>query len=692
MYFIQLLNPDGSNNGAPASAASFGIEDIEFDLNNLAADTWTFTLGGRALDAAQLWPYGQLMAIQDAAGNRVAFGRIEPWTREGTPDAQNHLGRLVNPWWYFTKLIYQQRYSVASGNYPNVGQTQNLTYQVFTTPRVVLNILYNGHGAGFYSATTGQQIADAIQWAIAAGAPVKLGVCDPTTQPFSDFQKGIFVADVIKLMFRKEPDFVVDWDYTSKPFPTVHFRKWGVSTTPLLIDLSSTNIREQVQIRERPDWQRSYVHICYDQTNQQNGASYIDIFNDVYPNPVPAGVEAAFNGVDLYCDLTGGSTTTNSQTCTMASVPVDLTDPATWKRWLPELAAPNVALVDIYTTGGLYPADANHPAPIITPRDEYDANGNPLALDPTCVYELVDGEYADWIPGINGQRVRCTAWINVTHTDGSQHLAQHHAEPTLVSRNTGGAPLTFTQTTTTHGSYAEPIPQGLAQAMWTSWSHLAIEGSFTNVEAIAGATKITRSNTLNFKTANAGQNGRPNWSAVNAMVQRLNGSFLKGTTKVQFGAPLHLTGHELIDAVRATRYRVTTVDLAYLFGGALGGGANSVRLARKTHARAAHHGALKPIVQNVSAATNPQPGIDPSLNLDGNTGILTISPPATQALPANTPAGQPSSAVFDPKKLQGSDGKWHQMTVQEFISCEPDGTQWTRLGWFSEKYKAAGQT
>jgi len=210
LYYIQLLNPDGSNHGAPIETSTLGIEDIEFQFNNLAADTWTFTIGGKAIDAAQLWPYGQLMAIQDADGNRVAFGRIEPWTRQGAPDAQNHTGRLVNPFWYLTKLIYQQRYSIAVGPWGNVGQINPpaTQYQVFTTPRVVLNILFSGQHQQFYSATTGQQIADAINYAISLGAPIQLGVTDPSTQPFSDFKKGVICSEVISLMFHKEPDFV----------------------------------------------------------------------------------------------------------------------------------------------------------------------------------------------------------------------------------------------------------------------------------------------------------------------------------------------------------------------------------------------------------------------------------------------------------------------------------------------------
>ena len=685
LYYIQLLNADGSSNGSAIETSTLGIEDIEWTLNNLAADVWSFKVGGRDIDAAQLWPYGQLMAIRDISGKRIAFGRIEPWTREGTPDGQNHIGRLVNPFWYLTKLIYQQRFTYCTNLF--AATPANRVYKTYTTSRVILNILFSGANQQFYSATTGQQIADSISWAISKGAPINLGAMDPSTQPFSDFHKGICCADVIKLMFRKEPDFVMDWDYTTTPFPTVHFRKTGKSLVPLTIDLTDTTRREQVQIRERPDWRRSYVNICYDQTNSQSNGTFLAIYNDLYPNPAPGGVEALFNGVDLYCDLQGYNATSASQTAVLSSLALDITNPTTWQRWMPELSAPNVASVQIYLPGSSLPPDANHAAPAITPRDEFDASGNPMVLDPTCLYEVVDGEWADWIPNVHGQRVRCTAWIRITHVDGSIHDMQHHAEPTLISVNTLGISTTFWETTTTTTAYAEPVPVGLAKAMWTSWNNLAIEGSFTNVEATAGTQVITRSNCLNFLTETPGQNGCPDWRNVNAGVQRISGSLLHGTTKVEFGAPLFVSGNELVDAIRATRYRVTTIDLAYLFGGALGGSSSNVTMARKSHARAAHCGAKNHIALTVSQATQPQAGIDPSITQDGTKGVSKWNPPSSDG---HTPAT--GSVTIDPSLAKGSDGNWHNLVLQEFTTCEADGTNWTRIGLFSEKYKAPGQS
>ena len=632
-FSIQLLDAAFNPTGPVKTLAQWGIESLTFDNNNMAADVWTCTVGGRALDAAALWPYGTSLIVLNPAGVRVFFGRVEPWTREGNPDTQNHLGRLVNPWWYLTQKIYEQVFRIPtafdlSGN--------PVTYTTFTTPRCVLNVLYDAVN-GFRAATTGEQIADVLAWAISKGAPIKVGTLDPATKPFSDFQKGMFCSDVIKLQFRKEPDFIMDWDYSTAPFPTIHFRK-AVSLVPLLIDLTAATIREQVRIKERPDWQRSYVRIIYDRTNSQNGGQFLNVYEDWYSAlgqgntangartgvALPADTESLFRGVDLFCDLTGSANTTTSQTASFASVPFDITSIDTWKNWKPSLAAGTVATADIITFASVPPADAVRPAPVIAPQDELDDNGNPVAYNPACVYEMVDGQWATWIPGVASQRVRVTAWVKVKHKTGGvryEHLAH---DITAVSANTGGVSKDYVRTNTNTTAYAEPVPVGLAKAMWTSWQNLAIEGGFTNVEAVCGTTAITRSHCLNFKTAAPGVNGAPDWRNVNALVQRISGDIGRGITRVEFGAPLHITGHDLVDAVRATRFRVTTIDLGYLFGGSLGGGGGSVRMARKTHARHSQHGGThhEKLVVSVDPSIAP---VDTQGTIDPAGGQMTFS-------------------------------------------------------------------
>ena len=709
-WSVQLLNVDGTANGVALTLASLGIESASYDLNNLAADVLTFTVGGKAIDAATLWPYGTLLAVCKPDGTRFFVGRVEPWTRDGRPDSQNHLGRLVNPWWYLEHRIYEQRYKQTQfATAPVPGEPLPPSTSVtYSTPRVVLNILYDGdiNGLGWYAATTGQQIGDAVNWAISLGAPIALGLTDPATLPFSDFQKGIFCADVIKLMFRKEPDFVMDWDYTTVPFPTVHFRKVQ-SLTPVNIDLTNTHIREQVSIKERPDWQRSYVKINYDQTNSTSGGSFLATYEDWYSAlgqgnasngfvtgaGLPVDTESRFRAVDLFCDLTGFSTSQTSQTASFASQEFDINTIATWQTWCPDLLPdPNgKGIVSV-----VYIEDGSNPdyaAPKIVPHDEYDENGNPVVLDPACIYEVVDGEWADWIPNVNAQRVRAVCYVKTVNKSGHVERKLSHHDMTVVSRNTGGVSTDFTTNQSTVNQYAEGIPAGLAKAMWTSWQNLAIEGHFTNVEAIVGTSQnITRSNCLNFLTASPGVAGSPDWRSVNALVQRISGDIARGTSRVDFGAPLKITGHDLIDAVRATRYRVQTVNLSYLFGGALGGGQSSVKFGRKTHARHTQHGGTHKEVDVVSKAVSPVAGVDPVVTTNGATGVTTWVPPNGPT--TTSPGGQPASmpvATVDPSLCKGTDGNVHPVYFQEQKVCVKIGgvlKQRTLIAWTSDIYKA----
>ncbi|MDE2019409.1 MAG: hypothetical protein KGJ13_03610 [Patescibacteria group bacterium] len=682
-WSIAVLNGDGSQNGAAQTLAQLGIEDAEYDLNNMSADVLTLRVGGLDFDAATLWPYGTLLALLKPNGVRAFVGRVEPWSREGKPDNQSHIGRLVNPWWYLANLMYQQRYSITNFvSVPVVGQPNPPSNTVtVNTNRVVLNILFGAQG--FYSCTTGAQIADALSWAISQGAPIAIGEMDPSTQPFSDFNKGILCSEVVEKMFRKEPDFVVDWDYTTLPFPTMHCRKMK-SLVPLVIDLTNDAIREEVMIKERPDWQRSYVRIFYDQKFQTSAGGYLYIFADWYsargqgnsengvavpgsaPMPVYAG-DAYFHGVDLFADLTGSNTAQTTQTASFASIPYDITDIQTWKRWDPSLMDNQIESITILGPQTIPASDLiYYGEPSIAPLEEYAADGSPVLWDPTCVFEVVDGEWADWIPNVNGQRQRVTANAFIVTKKGERHYRPLHYDLTSVSLNTGGISTAFTSSNNTTKQYAEPVPVGLAKAMYQSWQNLAIEGSFSNVEAVIGASQqITRSNVLNFTTGPG-----VNWSAVNAIVQRISGNIAKGTTKVQFGAPLHLTGNELIDAVRATRYRLTTVDLSYLFGGPFGGGGSNVTMGRKTHARHGTHGIPHKQVDAVSGNVAPVAGVDPVITHDGTTGITSWIAPGgpTQTPPGGQLQSLPTVSI-NPANAKGSDGNWHPLTIQEQKVC-----------------------
>jgi hypothetical protein len=645
---VQLLNPNGSNQGAPATLASLGIESAKFNRKNVASHTLAFTVGGKVIDAATLWPYGQLLALLKPDGTRFFFGRVEPWDRQAD-SVQNHLGIIVNPWWYLENLMYQQRY-----NLPIFDSADNITgYNLYKTPRVILYKLFNLQVPGAWiDATTGMQIADALNWAITQGAPIQIGKMDPATTPMSFFQKGIQCSQVIQHAYRLEPDFIVVWDYTTLPFPTIHCLKQA-SLTPLLVDLTVPGMREKINLKERPDWPKSYVAIHYDLKEQFGAQTYIGLANDVFPNPPvpPPGMtpeEFNFHGVDLFCDLSGPKIGVQSQQANFASQPFDITSLATWQKWKPDLDPANdptldsvfiilpndsttfiAASPDIKVLNSPFAVVINdYAAPVLQTLDEFDNNGNPIALDATCIYEITDGAWADWIPNSNAQRVRVTAFAVKIHklppnaeagTNPKWEIVPLSHDFTAVNLNTAGISQDFTQQTSGVQSTSENPPPGLAEQIFNSLKALAVEGSFQNTEAVIGSTQpLSEINCLNFKTPN-----QPQWATVNAVIQEISGDIANGITNVKFGAPLHLAGRELIDATLAARYRTDNQNLAYVFGGSLNLGAGTTRMSRKHHARHSQQGEANKQVEIIGG--------------QGKSGVITLDSTLAVPDPAHPP-------------------------------------------------------
>ncbi len=673
------------NAGVEKPLADWGLDDLQFSDNDLAPATVEFTAAGRAVDAADLFAYGSRVIIyQNRTGSGTTWsggtcwfdGRVEPWERNGTAGSEDCIGRLVNAWWYFSRLQYKMQFIRTTG----VGTTTT-----YTTNRVVLGITINISGTGWITLNTGAQISAAINWAISQGAPVTLGNVAPWAPVISDFQKCINVDQVIQKMWQIESDFIVVWDYStvgtnpsSPGTPTIHFLKCSTTNlnptlttlqkaalvlTPVTINLDAGNWISKFKCRPRPDWIKSYVNIDYDQITTIGSGQYLGFGNDHWPATLPTDTESKFRGVDLYFDLAGAKISVTNQQSPFQSASFDITSLAQWQKWKSELLAPTVVSAVILGASTTPASSTSHPAPAIATK-EVDSSGAAVAYNSANAYELLDGSHCDWMtdstlmatggyPAISAQKVKCTAWVFITYSNGTKTFKQITKEFTAVSYNSANVPLLISVNASSVTTYTETQPSGLAQIMYNAWRSLAVEGSFTTLESEIGSTnaQITRANCLNFTSAalsaHAGDNTILDWSAVNAPVRRVSGSAVKGTTMVEFGAPLHLTANALVDYVRASRVRIVTVDVNYLFGGLLATGGGTVKHPRKSHAHAAEHGADEPQVHVVASYATPG---DPSSTMQGKSNL--DSGLIASQLAATTPTPVAGYTADDIKTMQ----------------------------------------
>ena len=718
-------------NGVEKSLGDWGLDDLHFSDNDLAAGVVELTAAGRAVDAADLFAYGSRVIIyQNRAGAGTVWsggtcwfdGRVEPWERSGAPGAEDCLGRLVNAWWYFERIQYKMQFTRA---------TSATTTATYTTNRVVLGVGYSGSGSAWTTLNTGQQIAAAVNWAISQGAPVALGNLAPWAPVISDFQKCIKVSQVIQKMWQIESDFIVVWDYSTvgtnpaaPGVPTIHFLKGsqtnlnpalsagvkaGLLLTPQTINLDAGNWLTKVKLKPRPDWIKSYVFINYDQTTSFGSNQYLSIGSDQYPAVLPTDRESKFNGVDLYYDLAGAKIAVQNQSGNITSATFDITSLAQWQKWKSELTAPTVVSAVILTASTTPATTANHPAPALVTK-EVDNTGATVAYNAANAYELLDGAYCDWMadatlmpangyPVITAQKVKATAWVYLTFSNGTKTYKQLTREFTAISYNTFNVATVLNVATQTVTSYAEPQPVGLAQIMYNAWRSLAVEGSFTTTETELGASgiQLSRANCLNFTSAavaaHAGDGSILDWSAVNAPIRRLSGSAVKGTTTVEFGAPLHLTANALVDLVRNSRVRVTSIDLNYIFGGQLANGGGTVKHARKTHAHHAEHGADEPQVHVVTGPDALDATRTQVMTSDSSTGIVTITQQPTAGGSAYTSgivapefsgAGAPGAGTLAASASYLTGNYYWDTTNSVLYRCTTSGSNssslWTPVG------------
>jgi hypothetical protein len=241
-------------NGVEKSLADWGLMQLKRALVSQGQDALTFKADGSPADGAALFaPYGPWITLwRDRAQNSDGSfsggtswfqGVITQVPRAGAPDAESMLYKAAGPWWFLEHIVFQQPYQNIFLGYATPGDPATAPlYGQANSSHLFLN--QGLSGSAFLKVTTGQQIVEALNWALKpftdAGAtpPFQIGSVTPAVDVPIDEVRDITCAEVIHKMLRWSPDAVTWFDYTTIP-PTFNCKRRAELNT-VNLDVSNT--------------------------------------------------------------------------------------------------------------------------------------------------------------------------------------------------------------------------------------------------------------------------------------------------------------------------------------------------------------------------------------------------------------------------------------------------------------------
>ena len=249
-----------TSGGTVLSAAQAGVTEILRRRATQSTETCTVYTAGRAFDAAPLFTHGSTVTIR-RAGTPWFVGRVTATPGSGDGSGEEGAYQLSGPWWYLENLVCQQSWSLRGGEATG------------TLSRLVL-----GQGLDGTRLTSGQVLAETLQYAVDAGAPFALGVIEPAAFLPLDELRDVTCAEVIRKVLRWHPDGVAWFDHATVPLPTFHCRaRASLPATTLTVGqppLAAVN-----GLTARPDLALPAVVLHYETSDGDT----LDVLTDAAP-------------------------------------------------------------------------------------------------------------------------------------------------------------------------------------------------------------------------------------------------------------------------------------------------------------------------------------------------------------------------------------------------------------------------
>jgi hypothetical protein len=510
-------------NGTEKTLADWGITNLQRTRRSQQTGQITFTIPGNAFSALPFTHRSAITVRRDRAQAGSSFSGGTIWfygvvinqaaAASGTNERLSIT--VLDPFWHLENLVYAQRFNVFTGWGGQPGEDPQFTES--KTTHLTLNQDDDGSIIG-----TRAQIADALDYAISLGAPIQFN-----SATFPDMkiplreEKDITCAEVIRRELAYM-DAVTWFDYTTTP-PTLNIKRRSDCTA---VSRSAVGL-QGLTLRPRPDLQVPFVQLKFEKTYNDSGGSFLQIVEQIYPNPLPAD---KFGGLIATVVLSPTNAQTLLQDVETAALDAESLD--FWRTVKPELNdATQYADLAIYGNASVKDADGNT---VTLPR------------------YVVAGAIATWM---DVDAVPVTVSVEVSYTVKAQ-LGSTETTIFKTRRQTLKARVLATDATT--GTYRQTTVldagedpgefAGLAQTIYNDLNTLSWDGGFSLVgEEVP--TEFNLGNTVNLT------GGAPAWASMNALIQAITDDGATATTSVELGVNTHLSAGQLVDLLRINRTR-----------------------------------------------------------------------------------------------------------------------------------------
>lgn len=459
-----------------------------------AASTCTFVVQAAA-DSAPAWPYGTQVAVvrKGIDGTERLFrGTVTAARSSANGTDECHIYTVSDAWWHLEREVMKADRTVIDAS---TGLSATLS-----TPRLLLFRSPDGTTA----TTAAAAITAAVAWAASKGIAIQAGTITAPVQPPCDEVNDRSCAEIIQRALRWQPDAVAWLDHATEPPSLNVTRRSAMAAGSIAFaDLDSCDITP------RGDLTVPGVEIAFEYTDAPGRTVAVRTAG----TPTAAGCAR----MTLSLDRDGGIPGQEQEIKTVALG--DYTASSWWQRmfpWLPNDA--EIADATILPTPGAG-FDKILTAGQITQwmRDDYDLDVGRYTVSCRALSFSVDGHaYSE---------KDLTRTFTLTNASTKRYISR------------------------TRAGWREPIPENLASDFYASASLLWHEGTVTLTEPDCLAGRALIGKTLNVT------GGLAAWATMAVPVSSVTERLDTGQTQITFGPQPHLGPRDLIEIIRAGRFR-----------------------------------------------------------------------------------------------------------------------------------------